>query len=60
MEHETFWSLLTNLPHLEFEIFLTLVQDVVIGLLVWPWIKRLARKEHRAIDKEHGVDHNDC
>ena len=40
MEHETFWTLLTDVAHWEFEIFLMLIFDVVIGILIWPRVKR--------------------
>lgn len=35
-ETETFWTLLHNVAHWEFEIFLMLLFDVVIGLIIWP------------------------
>ena len=40
MEHETFFTLLTDLAHWEFEIFLILIFDVLIGLLIWPWMEK--------------------
>ena len=39
-EQETFWTLLRNLPHWEFELFLMLLFDVVLGLLIWPWFRK--------------------
>ncbi len=43
MEHETFWTLLQNASHWEFELFLMFIFDVVIGLFLWPRIKRWKR-----------------
>lgn len=40
MEHETFFTLLTDAAHWQFEIFLIFLFDVLIGLLIWPWIKK--------------------
>lgn len=52
-------GLMTDVPHILFELTLTVIQDVLIGLLVWPWMRRLARKwrqdVHEEIDQEHGV-----
>ena len=39
MHEETFWTLFTDLAHWEFEIFLIVLFDVVIGVLIWPKIK---------------------
>ena len=39
MEHETFWTLLYDASHWEFELFLMFVFDVIIGLLLWPVIR---------------------
>jgi hypothetical protein len=41
MEHETFWTLLKDKAHWEFELFLMFVFDVVIGFIFWPLIKKL-------------------
>ena len=40
MEHETFWTLLTDPAHWAFELFLMAIFDGLIGLLIWPRIKR--------------------
>ncbi len=40
MEQETFWTLLTNAAHWEFELFLMFLFDVVIGLVLWPLLKK--------------------
>jgi hypothetical protein len=40
IEHETFWTLLTDLPHWEFEIFLMVIFDGLVGAILWPLIKR--------------------
>lgn len=51
MEQETFWTLLKDLPHWEFEIFLMLLFDVVIGLLIWPRVKMFF-KHHEEDDEK--------
>ena len=40
MEEETFLTLLTDEAHWQFEIFLIFLFDVLIGLLIWPSIKK--------------------
>lgn len=40
MEHETFFTLIKDKAHWEFEIFLILLFDVLIGLLIWPLIEK--------------------
>ena len=40
MENETFSTLLSDKAHWEFELFLIFLFDVLIGLLIWPWIKK--------------------
>lgn len=52
---ETYMELMTDRSHLMFEITLTILQDVVIGMLLWPLIKRAVRahdqKEHHDGEK---------
>ncbi len=50
-EHETFLTLLTDLPHWEFEIFLIVIFDGIIGLLIWPRIVKFF-KHHEEDDKK--------
>ncbi len=38
--HETFWTLLRDPAHWEFEIFLMVIFDGVIGALLFPWIRK--------------------
>ena len=38
MEQETFFTLLKDKAHWEFEIFLMFIFDIVIGLILWPII----------------------
>ena len=38
MEKETFWTLLHDVAHWEFEIFLMFLFDIIIGLILWPII----------------------
>lgn len=40
MEQETFWTLLHDAAHWEFELFLMFIFDVVIGVLIWPHLKK--------------------
>lgn len=38
--HETFWSLLKDSAHWEFEIFLMVLFDLVLGGLLWPFLRK--------------------
>ncbi len=38
--HETFWTLLRDKAHWEFEIFLMILFDLIIGGLAWPFLKK--------------------
>ncbi len=40
MEHETFLILLKDPAHWQFELFLIFIFDVIIGLLLWPFISK--------------------
>lgn len=51
MEHETFWTLFKDIAHWEFELFLMFLFDVVIGILIWPRLKRWA-KHHKSDDQK--------
>lgn len=37
---ETFWTLLHNKAHWEFEIFLMVIFDLLLGGILWPLFKR--------------------
>ena len=37
---ESFFSLLKDPAHWEFEIFLIIIFDVIIGLVIWPFVRR--------------------
>ena len=37
---ETFWDLVKDPAHWEFEIFLIIIFDVIVGLFIWPYIQR--------------------
>ena len=54
LEQETFWSLLHNAAHWEFEIFLMILFDGVIGLLLWPFIKK-HWKHHTDRDRKENL-----
>src|SRR3954471_19754588 len=49
--------LLTDWPHLVFEVITTIVFEVFGALVLWPLVRWAIRREHRVIDREHGVDH---
>jgi hypothetical protein len=51
---ETFWTLLHNAAHWEFEIFLMIVFDGVIGALAWPLVKK-HWKHHLERDRKEGT-----
>jgi len=40
MEHETFWTLLKDPAHWMFEIFLIALFDGLLGLIIWPRLKK--------------------
>ena len=48
---ETFWSLLHNAAHWEFEIFLMVVFDGIVGALLYPWASKHI-KHHLLRDQE--------
>jgi hypothetical protein len=43
-EPETFFSLLRDAAHWEFELFLILLFDVIIGILLMPLLKKYVHK----------------
>ena len=47
---ETFWTLLHDRAHWEFEIFVTFVVDIVVLGIFWPFIKKYWN-HHLAHDK---------
>ena len=51
MEHETFWTLLRDPSHWEFELFLMGVFDGVIGMLIWPHLRKFF-KHHQTDDNK--------
>jgi len=40
MEEETFFTLLKDPAHWQFELFLIFLFDVLIGVLLWPYIQK--------------------
>jgi len=50
MEQETFWTLLKDPAHWEFEIFLIAVFDGLLGLIIWPRIKKFLQ-HYKSDDK---------
>lgn len=38
--HETFWDLLMDPAHWYFELFLIVLFDVIVGLLIWPFVRK--------------------
>ena len=57
MEQETFWTLLFNAPHWEFELFLMFLFDGVIGLLLWPRVRRFFVHHREDDDKIARLEH---
>lgn len=49
MEHETFWTLLRDPAHWEFELLLIFIFDVLIGLIIWPHLRGFL-KHHKGDD----------
>ncbi len=47
---ETFWTLLTDSAHWEFEIFLIIIFDVLIGAIIWPSIRKFTL-HHKSDDE---------
>ncbi len=37
---ETFWDLLKDPAHWEFELLLIVIFDVIIGLVIWPFVQK--------------------
>lgn len=37
---ETFWDLLKDPAHWWFELFLIFLFDVVVGLIIWPFVQK--------------------
>lgn len=54
---ETYWSLLTNVPHLEWELTLLAVENGAAFLFGRWWLNRRLRREHDVLDAEHGHTH---
>lgn len=46
---ETYMELMTDRAHLLFEITLTVIQDVIIGMVLWPLAKRAVRRHDRDV-----------
>lgn len=55
---ETFWGLLHDAAHWEFELLVgfleMLVFDVIVGLLLWPCIKSHWQRHLECDRREHG------
>ena len=56
MEQESFWTLCQSLSHWEFEIFLMVLFDGLIGGLLWglflgPWVRKKLRHHESDDDK---------
>ncbi len=45
--HETFWDLLKDPAHWEFELFLIVLFDVIISLIIWPFLQK-ALSHHKS------------
>lgn len=55
-DQETFWTLLNNAAHWEFEIFLMVLCDGVILGLLWPYIRKHIR--HHDCPSEEEKDYS--
>jgi hypothetical protein len=51
MDHETFWSLLRDPAHWEFEIFLVVLIDGVLGAFLLPLFRRWI-SHHKSDDNQ--------
>ena len=58
-EHETFWSLMCDAAHWEFEIFLIILIDGLILGLAWPFIRKHL-KHHNCPPPEEDMQHTCC
>ncbi|MDO8424001.1 MAG: hypothetical protein Q7S54_00125 [bacterium] len=54
LEEETFLTLVQDKAHWQFELFLIALFDGVIGLVLWPWIKKFII--HHKSDDERIVE----
>ena len=52
-EQETFWTLLHDGAHWEFELFLIFIFDILLGAMLWPFLKKHWR-HHAERDKREG------
>lgn len=57
MPAETFWTLLHSLGHWEFEIFLMVVFDGLVGALLWPFASKHI-KHHLLRDRRELIADN--
>ena len=48
---ETFWDLFYSLPHWQFEIFLMVLFDVIIGGFIWGAIKRHIHRDDKSLEE---------
>ena len=53
-EQETFWTLLHDSAHWQFEIFLMVLFDGVIGMMLWPFVKKHWDHHIARDEKENG------
>lgn len=54
--HETFWTLLRDPAHWEFEIFLIIIFDGLLGLIIWPRIKKFLEHYKSDDQKFHDLE----
>jgi len=54
LEKETFWSLLHDAAHWEFELFLMILFDGLIGCILWPFARK-HWKHHISRDHKEGL-----
>jgi hypothetical protein len=56
---ETWWSIFTDPNHIVAELLWTLLQDILIGWLLYGvlWKKVMLPKIHAKFDEQHGLTH---
>lgn len=52
---ETYTELVTDFPHIAFE----LTWELITGVVFYPVIRFAMKRFHKRFDREHGIDHHD-
>jgi len=60
MQHETWWSILTDPNHLVAESIVSFVEEVLVFAIGYYFgRKRIWQKIHDRFDKEHNINHEE-